>query len=61
MSTEPPPWAIAAMSLTDSRLEELKEKMKPLQEKLMAGMGGGGDMGGMGGMGGMPSNVDDVD
>ena len=36
----------------DSRLEELKVKMKPLQEKLMAGMGGGGDMGGMGGMGG---------
>ena len=50
----------------DSRLEELKEKMKPLQEKLMAGMGGGmpgGMPGGMdGGMpGGMPGGMGSVD
>jgi len=38
----------------ESRTEELKEKMKPLQEKITANMGGMPDMGGMGGMGGMP-------
>ena len=35
----------------ESRTEELKEKMKPLQEKITANMP---DMGGMGGMPGMP-------
>ena len=49
----------------ESRTEELKEKMKPLQEKITANMP---DMGGMGGMPGMPDmagsgmpNIDEVD
>ena len=38
----------------ESRTEELKEKMKPLQEKITANMGDMGGMPDMGGMGGMP-------
>ena len=44
----------------ESRTTELKEKMKPLQEKITANMGGATGMPDMAGMPGMP-NIDEVD